>query len=81
MASNLRAKLPSSDSFIVYDVNTDATNKFKSENQGIEIANTVRDVAVKSVCRSTLATSPSPRDELNCSIYDLSWELLRQLFF
>lgn len=56
MASNLRAKLPKSDTVIVHDINADATSKFKSENEGVEVASSVREVAVRSVGhRSTLS--------------------------
>ncbi len=51
MAKNLRAKIPSSDVLIVYDRNTEATAKFVQEvGAGIEVANSPRGVAERSVC-------------------------------
>jgi 3-hydroxyisobutyrate/3-hydroxypropionate dehydrogenase len=51
MAKNLRAKIPSSDTLIVHDVNPAVCEQFSSEhsNSGVEIASAVRDVAEKSV--------------------------------
>ncbi|KAG8628117.1 hypothetical protein KVT40_003990 [Elsinoe batatas] len=59
MAGNLRAKLPPTDTLIVYDVNSDATSKFKSEHKGIEVAPSVRDIAVKSETIITVLPEPS----------------------
>ena len=56
MASNLRAKIPAEDTLFVYDVNTNATAKFLEEHQhGVLVADTVREVAEKSVCYSSLS--------------------------
>jgi malate/lactate dehydrogenase len=49
MAQNLRAKLPSSDNLIIYDVNSEAAAKFAKDNSNVEVAGDVRDVAEKSV--------------------------------
>jgi 3-hydroxyisobutyrate dehydrogenase-like beta-hydroxyacid dehydrogenase len=51
MAKNLRAKLPSSDQLFVYDKNEEATSRFAKENQGVEVATSVRHVAERSVCQ------------------------------
>ncbi|TKX21922.1 hypothetical protein C1H76_5814 [Elsinoe australis] len=59
MASNLRAKLPKSDTVIVHDINADATSKFKSENEGVEVASSVREVAVRSETIITVLPEPS----------------------
>lgn len=59
MARNLRSKLSSSDKLIIFDVNTDGTAKFAKEMQGVEVANSVREVAEKSVSNApTLAQHP-----------------------
>lgn len=50
MAQNLRAKLPSSDKLVIFDKNEDATSRFANDNQDTEVANSVREVAEKSVC-------------------------------
>jgi len=49
MATNLRAKIPKSDTIIVHDVNKDTTAKFAKDNEGVEVAQNVREVAEKSV--------------------------------
>ena len=49
MATNLRAKIKSSDTIVIHDVNTETTAKFAQENKGIEVAECVREVAEKSV--------------------------------
>ncbi len=62
MARNLRAKIPATDTLVIYDRNTDATRKFAEEvgiaasaagapekGTGIEIAGNPREVAEKSV--------------------------------
>lgn len=81
MATNLKAKIGKSDTLIVHDVNSESTKKFVEENPGTEVAQNVREVAEKSVCAVSTTLLPwSSHDELFCSIYDLSWGLLRQLF-
>lgn len=51
MAKNLRAKVPESDVLIVYDQNTEATTTFVQEvGAGVEVANSPRGVAERSVC-------------------------------
>jgi len=75
MATNLRAKLPKSDTLIIHDLNSEATAKFVKENQGTEIATSVRELAERSVCPHVL-TRLHPSYKMNyCSIYDLSWGL------
>lgn len=62
MAKNLRAKIPATDTLIIYDRNTDATKRFAEEvgiaassagapekGTGIEVAGGPREVAEKSV--------------------------------
>jgi hypothetical protein len=73
MARNLRAKLPAEDTLFIQDVHTAATKKFLEENpQEVRIADNVREVAEKSVCKSL---SVSFFYMMNiCSIHDLSWE-------
>lgn len=79
MARNLRSKLSSSDKLVIYDVNTEGTAKFAKENEGVEVANSVREVAEKSV-RNVLASHSILHDDF-CSIYDLSWGHFLCLFF
>ena len=59
MAKNLRTKLPTNDTLIIYDRNEDATTRFVQEmdqtsGNGIEVASSVRSVAEKAVCPPTL---------------------------
>lgn len=76
MAKNLRAKLPPSDHLIVYDKNEEAASRFAKENQGVEVATSVRHVAEKSVCQSTDPSNLSlSYDEFFFQINDLSWEV------
>lgn len=51
MARNLRAKIPESDTLVIYDTNTATTQKFLSEAAGknIEVASLPKDVAERSV--------------------------------
>lgn len=62
MAKNLRAKIPATDSLVIYDLNTDATRRLAEEvgiaassagvpgkGTGIEVAESPREVAEKSV--------------------------------
>ena len=51
MAKNLRAKIPQSDTLIIHDVNPAVTEQFKSEIGNAEIAQSVREVAEKTVCQ------------------------------
>lgn len=81
MARNLRAKLPADDVLFVQDVNTQATAKFLEENPtGVRVADSVREVAEKSVSRVVFSILSSPSVMNYCSIYDLSWGLLVTLF-
>lgn len=63
MAQNLRAKIPSSDTLVIHDRNTEATTKFMEEAGGtanedmrIEVASSPRKVAEKSVSTSSIAS-------------------------
>lgn len=49
MATNLRAKISSSDSLLIHDLNTTATTKFQEQNKGVEVVGSVREVAEKAV--------------------------------
>ena len=62
MAKNLRAKIPATDTLVIYDRNTDATKRFAEEvgiaassagapekGTGIQVAESPREVAEKSV--------------------------------
>jgi len=49
MASNLRSKISSSDKMYIHDVNPAVTEQFAKEVGNVEIAQSVRDVAEKSV--------------------------------
>ena len=58
MARNLQAKLPSSDTLRVYDINSDSVNRFASEvkaasgGAAVKIASTVHEAAEDSVSAS-----------------------------
>ena len=63
MAQNLRAKIPSSDTLVIHDRNTEATTKFMHEagrttdaDMRIEIAGSPRKVAEKSVSTSSITS-------------------------
>jgi len=69
MAKNLRAKIPTTDTLVVYDRNTDATKRFVEEvgiaassagapekGTGIEVAPGPREVAERSVRHSPFHT-------------------------
>lgn len=52
MARNLQSKLPASDTLRIYDINSQALDKFVSESTSgavVEVAETVRDAAENSV--------------------------------
>ena len=57
MAKNLRAKIPESDSMIVFDVNSASVERFvkEAEPSKVEVAKGPRDVAQKSVSRTAIA--------------------------
>ncbi|KAL9596471.1 MAG: hypothetical protein Q9219_005777 [cf. Caloplaca sp. 3 TL-2023] len=72
MAQNLRAKIPDSDALVIYDHNRDATQKFKEEvgiaaagagtrgkAEGIQVAESSREVAEKSEVIITVLPEPS----------------------
>lgn len=79
MAKNLRAKIPATDTLVVYDRNTDATKRFVQEvgivsssagapeiGTGIEVARGPREVAERSVRHSPFHTNiayPRSHDE------------------
>ena len=63
MAQNLRAKIPSSDTLVIHDRNTEATTRFMQEaggtankDMGIEVASSPRQVAEKSVSTSSIVS-------------------------
>lgn len=71
MAKNLRAKIPGTDSLVIYDTNPAATQRFTEEvgvaassagapnkGLGIKIASTPREVAEKSVWSSSSIPLP-----------------------
>ena len=50
MARNLNNKIAKSDTLILHDVNTKATDKFRQETEGpVEVAQDVKEVADRSV--------------------------------
>lgn len=52
MAKNLRAKMPKEDTLFIRDRNTEIMAKFVDEvGNGVEVANSAREVAEKSVRR------------------------------
>lgn len=65
MATNLRKKIPESDTMIIHDVNPAVTKKFAEEVGNAKIADNVRDVAEQTVCASPrwIFTSPPFQDE------------------
>lgn len=63
MAQNLRAKIPSGDTLVIHDRNTEATTKFmqeaggtSNEEMGIEVVSSPRQVAEKSVSTSPITS-------------------------
>lgn len=63
MAKNLRAKVPESDTLVIHDRNGEATSSFMREigvgkEVNIEVANTPRQVAEKSVSGYSSVRSP-----------------------
>jgi len=61
MAKNLRGRIASSDTLIVFDVNAKATEQFLAEagiNSTTAIAKDVKEVAEKSVCKILALTPP-----------------------
>jgi len=63
MAKNLRAKIPHSDTLVIYDVNGSATQRFAeevgvTESKTIEIAKGVREVAEKAETIITMLPQP-----------------------
>jgi 3-hydroxyisobutyrate/3-hydroxypropionate dehydrogenase len=50
MAKNLRTKISSSDTMLIHDVNPAVTEAFAKEMGNVEIAQSVREVAEKTVC-------------------------------
>lgn len=49
MATNLRNKIPSSDTMVIHDVNPAVTEQFSKEVGNVTVAKDVREVAEKSV--------------------------------
>ena len=58
MATNLRNKIPSTDSILIHDVNKEVTSSFAAEHKGVEIAENVREVAERSVRQNPFAYNP-----------------------
>ena len=58
IAKNLRAKVPATDTLIIYDLNTDVTQKFVEahDGKGVEIASSPREVADNSVCSAVFSS-------------------------
>lgn len=69
MARNLQAKLPSTDTLRVYDINTESVNKFATETKAlsggaaVEVASSVREAAEDSVSFPLTAQCCSSYDE------------------
>ncbi|WEW59152.1 NAD-binding 6-phosphogluconate dehydrogenase [Emydomyces testavorans] len=61
MARNLRAKIPTADTLVIYDVNRDATQRFLTEHKGkpIEVASSPRELAEKSI--TVITSLPEPQ--------------------
>jgi len=59
MAKNLRTKIPKTDTMVVQDVNPTVTQQFAEEMGNVEVVQTVREVAEKSV-RSALHSPTRP---------------------
>ena len=58
MAKNLRAKIPEGDILVIHDVNKAATAKFVEDvGTGVEVLETPREVAERSVSRSVHGSS------------------------
>lgn len=68
MARNLQAKLPSTDTLRVYDINSESVNKFANETKAlsggavVEVASSVREAAEDSVS--------FPQTARCCYLYD-----------
>lgn len=64
MATNLQAKLPSTDTIFIHDINTDATQRFLDEKSSgganVEIAETVRAAAQDAVRIRFPSIAPPP---------------------
>jgi len=80
MAKNLRSKISSGDTLIVFDVNNTATEQFLADvgaDSHTAVAKDVKEVAEKSVCLISLAIFAlfNSNDELFFpkKMYDLSW--------
>lgn len=92
MAQNLRAKIPDGDTLIVHDQNSEVVDKFKKEvgiaaagtgtgekGSGIEVADSPREIAEKSVCTNFFASEHSSRKPMMSMFHtnDLSWGALK----
>ena len=59
MARNLQAKLPSTDTIRVYDINTESVDRFANDTKAlstgasVQVAATAREAAEDSVCAAT----------------------------
>lgn len=91
MAKNLRARMPEGDTLLIHDRNTEATSKFIEEvgiaaasvgadrkGQGIEIVNTPRALAEKSVSAAFYLLN---RLQVSCDEYVVSMIQVGGCFF
>lgn len=76
MARNLQAKLPSSDSIQVFDINAEAVEKFTKDTKAlgtgavVKAASSIREAAENSVSYSQLPWSSTP--STSCLVYVMS---------
>ena len=60
MARNLRTKISESDTMVIHDVNPTACESLAKEIGNVEVAKSVREVAEKAVCTSTVYDKITP---------------------
>lgn len=73
MAKNLRSKLPDTDTLVIHDVNTSATQSFVSEvakPSSVQIARSVRELAERSHTTITVLPEPSHVKSVFDAIFD-----------
>ena len=64
MARNLQAKLPSTDTIRVYDINAESVDRFANDTKAlstgasVQVAATAREAAEDSVCHATFTYLP-----------------------
>lgn len=56
MAVNLRSKIPQSERLVVFDTNRAVSDKLAEQFDGVEVANTAREVAEKSVSQTSCSS-------------------------